>query len=659
MERRSWPLEAAPASVVTETATRESSLSPRAAIVWGLWFGIAAGYLDLGMLLIKRDLFHATVYYEQGRNFYWTMPLAASALMMAPGLVVAGINSIRPGTISARSASWLLATLTLWGPLLRAPIHGAASLLLAAGMGRFLSRGLARHAVGFNQLAGLSLFWLVPLVCTTAVVSLRRQALAEARFLARLPAPPKDAPNVILLVMDTVSAANMGLYGYKRDTTPSLARWAKKGVLFDWAFAPAPWTFPSHASFLTGQWPSTLSAHWKPTLDPSGPTLSEFLASRGYMTSGFVANTFWCSYESGMDRGFVHYEDYPLTFRTILGSTALGRWVLETVWAPGGYYAVKWVRAQARDAAGINGAFLDWLARARGDGRPFFAFLNFLDAHEPFLAPPTQTGRFGLRPASRRDSKLLLDYWDLDKLKLAERDIELARDAYDDCIAALDRQVGALVDELDRRGELRETIVIITSDHGEQFGEHGVFNHGFSLYRPEVHVPLLIMAPTAPAGLRVTTPVSLRDLPATIADLAGVGTISPMQGRSLADHWGLHSGAVDPHTTPAYSEVDIPVVIGPERGKGPPQRGFTISLAAGNLHYVLDINGTEELYDLAADPVELHNIKNDPVQSAALGEFRSTLAQLLRDNRVPAGTAANYQQQLRKWLDSTAPRQPN
>jgi len=646
------------ATIVKEKSARETSLSPRACLAWSLWFGLTAGYLDLATLLVKHDLFHATLYYEQGKNFYWTVPLAALAVMLVPGVVLAGINLLRPGMISLRSALWLFAALTLWGPLLRAPIHGAASLLLAAGAARFVSRGVAGHAAGFHRFAQLSLFVLVPLLSTTAVVSLRRQALAEARAVARLPAPPQSAGNVLLIVMDTVRADSMGLNGYKRDTTPHLARWAKQGVLFDGAFAPAPWTFPSHASFLTGQWPGALGAHWKPVLDPSYPTLAEFLASRGYLTAGFVANTFWCSYESQMDRGFAHFEDYPLAPRIILGSAALGRWAIENVWAPGGFYGVKWARAQSRDAAGINRSFLDWLARARGNGRPFFAFLNYLDAHEPFLAPPAESGHFGLRPVSRRDSKMLLDYWDVDKLKLAERDVEQARDAYDDCIAALDRQVGALLDELDRRGVLRDTIVIITSDHGEQFGEHGVFNHGFSLYLHEVHVPLLIIAPTAPAGRRVAAPVSLRDLPATVVDLAGALANSPFPGRSLAEHWRPRSGAIDPQTTLAYSEVDIPVVIGPERGKGPPQRGFTISLVAENLHYLLDVNGTEELYDLAADPEELRNIKDDPARAAALGGFRSSLAQLLRDSRVPSGTAASYQQQLRRLLQSLAPRPP-
>ncbi len=217
--------------------------------------------------------------------------------------------------------------------------------------------------------------------------------------------------------------------------------------------------------------------------------------------------------------------------------------MLENLRSPRDYYAVKWIRSLSRDAHGINQSFLDWLSWQRDSGRPFFAFLNYLDAHEPFLPPQDEGTHFGLRPESSRDHAMLVEYWDRDKLKLSEQDIELARDSYDDCIAALDRRVGALLDELERREVLRDTLVIITSDHGEQFGEHGVFNHGFSLYSQEVHVPLLIISSAAPAGRTVSEPVSLRDLPATVVDLIGLGGGSPFPGRSLAESWRTPRGS--------------------------------------------------------------------------------------------------------------------
>jgi arylsulfatase A-like enzyme len=646
---------------VPDTAEPPSPTS-RAGISWGLalvlaaWFGLVGGAFDLAMVVLRRDVFHTSPYYELGRHFLWTVPVANLALMMVLGILVAGANRLRSGVISPRTAVFLFATLAIWGPLLRAPLYGVASLLVAVGVARPLSRWVSNHAAGFRRFASFSLAVFMAMVVGIAVVTLVREALAESRARARLPAPSSDGPNVLLIVMDTVRADSLGLHGYDRDTTPNLSRWAKKGVQFEWALAPAPWTFPSHCSFLTGQWPSALDAHWKPVLDRATPTLAEFLAARGYLTAGFAANTHWCSYESGLDRGFVHYEDYPLTPATILGTTAPGRWLLENLRDPRDYYAVKWIRSQSRDAAAIHGAFLDWLGREGKSGRPFFAFLNYLDAHEPFLPPRDAAPRFGLRPESAADRRMLVDYWDRDKLALSPREVELARDAYDTCIAALDRRLGALLEELDRRGVLGRTLVIVTSDHGEQFGEHGVFNHGFSLYAHEVHVPLLILGPSAPAGRTVVEPVSLRDLPATVADVLGFAADSPFPGRSLADSWGAKPRAGGARPLTALSEVDIPMVIIPQRGRGPSQRGFTASLVDSGVHYLLDIRGTEELYDLHADPGELRNIKTEPGRESVLGRFREALGEILRDHRTTGGVAAIYLNQLRSLLGSMAPR---
>jgi arylsulfatase A-like enzyme len=468
-----------------------------------------------------------------------------------------------------------------------------------------------------------------------------------------LPAPPAAARNAVLIVMDTVRADSLSLHGYSRDTTPQLARWAKQGVRFDWALAPAPWTFPSHCSFLTGQWPSTLGAHWKPVLDAPVPTLAEFLASHGYATAGFAANTHWCSYESRMDRGFAHYEDYPLTPSTMLGTTMLGRWLLTNLRSPDDYSSVKWIRAQSRDAKGINRAFLEWLSHDRDGNRPFFAFLNYLDAHEPFLPPEREGPHFGLRPQSAAESRMLLDYWDRDKLELSPREVQLARDSYESCIAALDRQLGALLDELTQRGTLRDTLVVITSDHGEQLGEHGIFNHGYSLYAHEVHVPLVVLDPRAPAGRIVTDPVSLRDIPATVADLCGLVGSSPFPGRSLGELWNAAGSAGGAHRASApLSEVDIPADVPPQRGRGPRQRGFAMSLVQERLHYMTDVHGTDELYDLEADPSELRDMSRAPAARSALERLRSALLRLVPDDPGTSGIVADYRRRLIATLES-------
>jgi arylsulfatase A-like enzyme len=643
----------ASAPAIAETVS-PVTLSPRAALFLAAWSGIVGGYIDLGMIFVHRHLFHASLYYEQGNQFRWTVPAANLALLIVPGLLVAGLNRLRPGLLSLPAAARVFATLALWGAFLRAPFYGAATLVLALGMASVFSRWIKCHVVAFMRLVRYSLVVLLPLLGGTAAISYGRQLLAESRALAQLPAPPVGAFNVLLIVMDTVRAENLGLCGYARETTPELARWAKRGVHFERAVSPAPWTFPAHCSFMTGQWPSTLGAHWRPILDSSYPTLAGFLASRGYLTAGFVANTFWCSYESGMDRGFVHYEDYPLNLRTIMGSTILGRWLLENLRRSRDFYAVKWIRAQSRDGEQINRDFLDWLS-AKPPARPFFAFLNYLDAHEPFLPPIGEGKRFGEGPQTPAEYQMLLRYWDLNKLQLSEHEVKLARDSYDNCIAALDRRIGSLLDELDRRGTLQDTLVIITSDHGEEFGEHGAFNHGYSVYAQEIHVPLLIISRSAPPGRTIAEPIGLRDLPATIVDILGLREGSPFPGSSLVESWRPRPAERAPRVPWALSEVHIPLTFGPERGHGPRQRGVTMSLVAEGLHYLLDMYGIEELYDLTGDRHELRDLRNDPARQPALGRLRLLLAQILHDNQPTSPPAAGYHKALQIKLDSLIP----
>ncbi len=154
-------------------------------------------------------------------------------------------------------------------------------------------------------------------------------------------------------------------FGSHRDTTPNLSRWARQGVQYNHAVAPAPWTYPSHCCFMTGQWPYRLNSQWKFTLEGPDPTLAEYLAARGYQTAGFVANTNCCSYETGLARGFAHFEDYPLSPRALLTRTVPGKWILKQFLTLGAYYDARW------------GAFYDtkWATiQSRGAPRSTMAF---------------------------------------------------------------------------------------------------------------------------------------------------------------------------------------------------------------------------------------------------------------------------------------------
>ena len=518
-------------------------LTPGTALLLAILFGLGGGYLDVLITLLCKYCWNIDGYFRNARDFPWTVPSGHAVLLLAPGLVVAALNFRPRRGISLRAGAWLFASLSLWGALLRAPLYGACSLLLAAGLGKVIADRIASRGVSRQDLRTVATAFLGLLV-VLAVLSSGWPSFREYRSVAGLPRAPAGARNVILIVWDTVRAYNISSYGSYRDTTPNLSRWAQKGVQYNHAVAPAPWTYPSHCCFMTGQWPYKLNAQWKFTLEGPDPTLAEYLASRGYQTAGFVANTSACTYETGLGRGFVHFEDYPLSPRALLTRTVPGMWILKQILTLGAYYdtslgafyETKWATLQSRGAHEISNGFFDWLSRRRND-RPFFAFLNYFDAHDPFVPPAEFEHRFGIAPKTRQDYQFLFDYQLLVKTTQQRRQLKMALDCYNDCISFLDAQLDQLLRQLEGQGLLDSTTVIITSDHGEGFGDHGFFGHAYGVSLDEIGVPLVVLSPGAPAGKQVDTAVSLRDLPATVVDLLGLGPDSPFPGRTLAAHW--------------------------------------------------------------------------------------------------------------------------
>ena len=641
-------------SIPTEPAVRlrpsQIPLSPTAAVLLAIAFGLCGGYLDLGLILFKKLCLNPEGSFRSARDFPWTVPVSHAVLLVIPGVVVAAVNRIRPKLLSLNLACWLFATLAIWSSLLRMPMYGACSLLLAAGLARPISNVVVAHGLYLRPRRSILAAMLSPLIVLAALSSGRR-AVTESRAVAGLPSAPPDARNVVLIVWDTVRASHMSLYGYQRDTTPNLAAWARKGVRYDRAMAPAPWTFPSHCSFFTGQWPFRLNSQWKYSLETSHSTLAEYLSSRGYQTTGFVANNDSCNYETGLDRGFAHYEDFALTPRSLVSRTVAGRWILENLLFFGDHYEKKWIGLQSRGARAINSEFLDWLSRRRTD-RPFFAFLNYFDAHAPYIPPAERAGRFGIRPVTPGDYQVLVDFVGMNKNVISKRDVLMARDCYHDCIAFLDEQLGRLLDELQGRGLLVNTDVIITSDHGEEFGEHLFFGHAHNTNLDAIGVPLVILSPRAPTGRVVYNPVSLRDLPATVVDLLGLSAGSPFQGRSLTAYWGLGPGQLPELTSPALTEQAEAAAFQPQPRQSREHPGFQMSLVASGHHYIRHGMGLEQLYDLRVDPLERVNLMASTTGDHRVRAFRRMLLEVLSLNPGSAEVEKAYLEPYKKWLEA-------
>jgi len=610
--------------------------SPLSVLLAAVYFGLAAGLLELVSLAIRVRLVEKG-FFLRSKHFVWMVPVSDLAIFASVGVLLALVFR-STGRLTMRAVVRILIFLACMSLLLLIPgLNSLACALFAGGIAVRTAPSIeARLRRSWRRVhwgAGVLAVVLIVLIVQAISRDLYAGYLANHR-----PAiAPAQAPNVLLIVLDTVRADRLSLYGYGRDTTPNLVRLADQGVRFERARASAPWTLPSHASLFTARWPHELDVERLGRPDTTCSTLAEFLGAHGYATAGFVANQFFCGHESGLARGFDSYKDFPVNANTVLRASSLG-WMLARVAGRASGELRWWLTADVastvsldfvrKDARAVNREFLDWLS-SNGE-RPFFAFLNYFDAHDPYLTPHGATSRCAAVPRSRADFAVLRDWQKLDKRALSPNDIQLARDAYDNCIASLDHDLGRLMAELQGRGVLEKTLLILTADHGEQFGEHGSFGHGFSLYEPEIHVPLVMIFPGRIPPYRIAgETVSLRDVPATVVDLLGLKGDSPFPGTSLAAAWQLpphqHSGL----SLITFSELAAPIEDLPgARSKASLDMPIQAIVSDGNV-YIHHGSGAEELYNLDSDPTESLNLSGTQAAGPILDRCRPILDQLI------------------------------
>jgi arylsulfatase A-like enzyme len=591
--------------------------------------GLVTGVVEVAILWGGRALFGG--FLRSPRDLIWMAPVTAIATFGAVGVTVIALARRRGDETPLGLAVGTFAVLAFFDLLLLyTRLHHYASVILAAGLAVQAARLLTSHPRWLQALLAATFFWVParrrgpdhgrapgdPAERDGALIE-RRQVLVgtawrwparrrgpglagdgRAAGADRTSAASRGAPNVLLIVMDTVRAHNLSLYGYPRSTTPNLQRLANEGATFTQALSTAPWTLPSHASMFTGRYPHELSTNWARPLDSTYPTLAEVLSGHGFRAAGFVANTGYCSHEHGLSRGFTDYQDYRIS----LGQFALSLTAVRVI--ADNYRVRRLVRndehLNRQPADLITASFLGWLSTL--DRRPFFAFVNYYDAHDPFLPPPPFDRRFGPGRRLGKYSALPRTNWDPaeNHRPLTPDELREEIDAYDGALAYIDHHVGLVLAELRRRGLLEDTLVIVTSDHGEEFAEHRVYGHGNSLYLPSVHVPLVLAFPgRAPAGIVVDEPVTLRDLPATVMDLVALERRPQFPGRSLARFWRSTSATEAGEESPLLAEVRQ---VSGRPSWFPATKGDMRSLVAGGFRYIRNGDGTEELYDFDRDP---------------------------------------------------------
>jgi arylsulfatase A-like enzyme len=379
-------------------------------------------------------------------------------------------------------------------------------------------------------------------------------------------------PSFVFMLVDTLRPDYLGSYGFEGDISPALDRLAMESVLLENCSTNAPWTKPAVASLFTSLHPSAHgvtnhSGKFKVglgVLPEQASTLAESLRDGGYDTAAFSANP-WLAPQYGFEQGFDTYEEHQDTHTLLKAAT-------------------NWIQERTKD-------------------KPFFVYMHFMDVHAPYDAP-------------HRDYKTLLDSPSLGRNRALEvseygiipahmlatpwateqepRELKPWRAMYAGCVRAFDRRISEFIENLRNRLILDTSYMIFTSDHGEEFLEHGSWEHGYKLYEHQLRVPLLIRKPNAlDAGRKVRDVVNLLDLMPTMLSLARIDLPEGLQGRDISELL--------------------------EKGKTPPEAPVlsTAALNEPSLHairthrykLIVDILSNEKaLYDLDSDPDERYNI---------------------------------------------------
>jgi arylsulfatase A-like enzyme len=434
-------------------------------------------------------------------------------------------------------------------------------------------------------------------------------------------------PNVIILLLDTARAQNFSCYGYDRPTSPAVDALATEGVLYEQAISPGCWSLPAQVSLLTGMFPSKHGAHeLHLAYAHAYPLLPEILHEAGYCTLGVSPNS-WMSDEFGVTHGFDVYLKLWQCWHTMSTTPKEAVGLLSPLVQKANRWYSRHIFPRRNRARQVCQHIDKLLATAP---EPFFLYAIFWDMHLPYYPSPQHATRW--LPAgvtldqAQQVNRNQLRYF-AGQIPMSEADFAILRACYDGALATIDEEIGALVEMLRQRGLLDHTVLIITSDHGENIGDHSLMSHAYSLHDTLIHVPLILRYPACfPAGQRVTQQVQLTDLFPTLLDILHLdlpGVRKELQGVSLL--------AVEPEAEKerlAYAEMlaPHPSIVALNRRVGAPEdtprAAFDRALRCLRMpesKVIWASDGQHALYDLRQDPDETTNrFADEPVLAATL-----------------------------------------
>jgi arylsulfatase A-like enzyme len=625
-------------------ANASASSSLGSLLIVGLWFGIVTGLVEgAGLLLFQRiNWARWGAIMHVSREILWISPLVDVILFLLIAIAVFFISRLIRNVPAFRVLVSLLAFLSAYD-FLTVPdrLYHIASLLLAAGVAVSFSRWIAQHEAASLRFWKRSAPWALALLLIVFAGIQGGKFLRERSAVAKLPAAAPGSPNVLVIVVDTLRADHVSSYGYQRPTTPEIDALAKQGTLFENAISTCSWSLPSHVSLLTGRYVfehGVGNVEHMPLLGSSGsnfngfPTLGEELERNGYRTGAFSANRVYFSHSLGFGRGFIHFEDYFHSPADAFVRTLFGREFARIYLARSDKSLVRrtlrWLgftsildrdtegwgsrggaRSVRKPASEVNKETLQWIDGDRQ--RPFFGFLNYIDVHNPYGAPANVS----------KTEWSSLNVFDANAKYIQDHD------QYDTGVKYVDDNIGQLMRELEQRGLANNTLVVITSDHGESLGDHGLTYHGAALYWELIHVPLIVWYPGhVPAGLQVSQPVTNAAIPATVMDLLwnnqqtfpGPPLTAFWKNRELTTNWP------DP-----LSELPQTEIITPEdrAAKGIPMatNGAMRSLVTPGWHLIVHQKSGQQLYDWVHDPSESMNRVGAPENKTIVVSLTSEL----------------------------------
>jgi arylsulfatase A-like enzyme len=571
-------------------------------IAIAIWFGVCAGMLEgVGLLFFQRLNWRRWgAMGHVSKEIIWISPIVDVIFFSLIALVISLAARLYGRFRATQVLVFFLAFLSVYDWLtLTERLYHVSCVLLALGLATLFGRWFQAHDEAVVKFWRRSVPWTLALWLFVLLGMTAGKRIRERDQLAGLPTPHAGEPNVLVVVIDTLRADHLSAYGYRRSTTPNLDHIARQGVLFENAISVCSWTLPSHASMLTGRYPSDHGMQNAQPMPWSGwdhkslrgyLALGEALEQHGYRTGAFSANQSYFTSNVGLGRGFIHFEDYfqsPLDmFRHTLYGNEFERIYLHRTEKSKITRAIRFLRFSGlldirKHADEVNREVLAWIDHDRA---PFFAFLNYIDVHDQ--APP-------------QDFKAL---WGLHS--------EI--DRYDSSLNYDDVQIGKLLEALEQRGLTRNTLVIITSDHGESLGQHAMQYHGIALYLEQIHVPLIMRFPGGiPAGMTVTTPVSNASLAATILDMVEGQKQSAFPGVGLDELW-KHPDAGSTWPKPISELEKNDIVIDPDRQarnvEPTAMDGDMKSFITPYWHLIVHQALGAQLYDWRHDPGELRNL---------------------------------------------------